>query len=108
MNERNVTPGKETSIQAGVPNFFEKQGKFQYKRVSVYDTPTSAHELMEAADSVVKFISNGMHHGSVLVHCQHGVSRSTTCALFFMIRCVVVGCLLACFVSLDRFLSDRI
>ncbi|CAJ1935705.1 unnamed protein product [Cylindrotheca closterium] len=82
----NVTPGKEASIQAGVPNFFEKKNLFRYRRVAVYDAPTSAPQLLEAADSVVKFISNGLHHGSVLVHCQHGVSRSTTCALFYLVR----------------------
>mmetsp|Transcript_13201 Transcript_13201/g.20069 ORF Transcript_13201/g.20069 Transcript_13201/m.20069 type:complete len:184 (+) Transcript_13201:160-711(+) len=27
-----------------------------------------------------------MHHGSVLVHCQRGVSRSVTCACFFLMR----------------------
>lgn len=88
--QRNVTPSKEASIQAGVPNFFEKRDRFRYKRVSVYDAPTSAPQLLEAADSVVKFISDGLHHGSVLVHCQHGVSRSTTCVLFYLIRCVTL------------------
>jgi len=85
----NVTPSKEAAIQAGVPNFFEKRDRFRYKRVAVYDAPTSAPQLFEAAESVVRFISNGLHHGSVLVHCQHGVSRSTTCALFYLIRCVL-------------------
>lgn len=27
-----------------------------------------------------------MHHGSVLIHCQRGVSRSVTCAVFFLMR----------------------
>ena len=78
----NVTPTKEANIQAGVPNYFES--KFIYKRISVYDTTTS--DLLQYADASVTFISNGLHHGSVLVHCQRGVSRSSTCVLFFLMR----------------------
>eukprot|EP00980_Cylindrotheca_fusiformis_P014810 scaffold4026_cov117-Cylindrotheca_fusiformis.AAC.45 len=86
--ERNVTPEKETSIQAGVPNYFEKKKQFRYKRIPVYDAPTSASQLLEAASSIVQFVTSGLYHGSVLIHCQHGVSRSTTCALFYLMRCV--------------------
>ena len=89
LKKRNATPGKESNIQAGVPNFFEKSKRgFTYKRINVYDTPSSATQLEEFAPSIVKFISNGLFHGSVLVHCQHGVSRSTTCVLFYLMRCV--------------------
>jgi len=34
----------------------------------------------------VRFISNGLHHGSVLVHCQRGVSRSATSVIMFLMR----------------------
>jgi len=34
----------------------------------------------------VTFISNGLHHGSVLVHCQRGVSRSATSVIMFLMR----------------------
>lgn len=70
--------------QAGVPNYFEKTPGFVYKRIPVYDAATS--NLLEYADKAVAFIANGLHHASVLVHCQKGISRSATVVLFFLMR----------------------
>jgi protein-tyrosine phosphatase len=84
----NVTPTKEASIQAGVPNFFERTRKFKYKRIQVYDAPTSSQQLLDSASAIVNFISSGLFHGSVLIHCQHGVSRSTTCCVFYLMKYV--------------------
>lgn len=75
--------------QSGVANFFESSRAFTYKRVPVYDASTS--DLLSHADSIVSFISSGLCHGSVLVHCQRGVSRSTTCVLFYLMRYVSYG-----------------
>ncbi len=72
--------------QAGVPNYFEKSKAFVYKRIPIYDAATS--NLLEFAEDIVNFIATGLCHGSVLVHCQRGVSRSAACALFYLIRCV--------------------
>lgn len=80
----NLTPSKETNIQAGVPNYFETS--FIYKRVPVYDASTSVSVLLEAADSICSFIATALCHGSVLVHCQRGVSRSVTAVLFYLMR----------------------
>ena len=85
----NVTPAKEAGITAGVPNFFEGKvgsggSKIQYKRIPVYDASTS--DLLSHADEIVNFINNGLHHGSVLVHCQRGVSRSATAVMMFLMR----------------------
>jgi len=82
----NMTPTKEASIQAGVPNYFE--ASFTYQRIAVYDASTSTTELLAAADSIVAFIAKALHHGSCLVHCQRGVSRSTTAVLFYLMRYV--------------------
>ncbi|EED95851.1 dual specificity protein phosphatase, partial [Thalassiosira pseudonana CCMP1335] len=70
----NVTPSKEAGITAGI----------QYKRIPVYDASTS--DLRAYAEEIVSFISNGLHHGSVLVHCQRGVSRSASAVMMFLIR----------------------
>ena len=70
--------------QAGVSNYFEKNKNFTYRRIAVYDNATS--DLIQYAPSVVSFISNALHYGSVLVHCQRGVSRSTTCVMFYLMN----------------------
>ena len=83
----NMTPAKEAGITAGVPNYFEnnKSGMaIKYKRIPLYDASTS--DLLSRAEEIVKFISSGLHHGSVLVHCQRGVSRSVTAVMFYLIR----------------------
>jgi protein-tyrosine phosphatase len=72
--------------QAGVANYFVKS--FVYKRIAVLDNPTSATDFLSLADSIVDFIVTGLCHGSVLVHCHHGVSRSTTAVLFYLMRYV--------------------
>ena len=74
--------------QAGVPNYFESSSKFIYRRIPVYDTPTIASDLKEAADEICSFIAKGLLRGSVLVHCQKGVSRSTTAVLMYLMRYV--------------------
>ena len=112
----NMTPSKHSTIQAGVPNYFEKKNNnnnnqtknttaattstpatstpyptttIQYKRVPIYDTSGSADLLYnEYAEDIVSFISKGLCHGSVLVHCQRGISRSTTAILFYFMRYV--------------------
>lgn len=48
----------------------------------MYDSATS--DLLSHAPTVVSFISTALHHGSVLVHCQRGISRSTTAVLFYL------------------------
>ena len=93
----NVTPPKQTNIEAGVPNYFEKkQGNntnnsvsnnllFRYKRIPIYDAPTSVAELgSKHQDEIVKFIAKGLCHGNTLVHCSRGVSRSTTCVVLYL------------------------
>lgn len=81
-----MTPEKEAGITAGVPNYFEnaKGSRIKYKRISVYDA--SSTDLLCHADEIVEFISNGLHHGGVLVHCQRGVSRSATAVIMFLMR----------------------
>eukprot|EP00559_Dactyliosolen_fragilissimus_P007708 CAMPEP_0184858882 /NCGR_PEP_ID=MMETSP0580-20130426/3911_1 /TAXON_ID=1118495 /ORGANISM="Dactyliosolen fragilissimus" /LENGTH=235 /DNA_ID=CAMNT_0027355223 /DNA_START=340 /DNA_END=1047 /DNA_ORIENTATION=+ len=71
-------------LKSGVPNYFESSTHFTYRRIPVYDAATS--DLLSVADSIVAFISGALHHGSVLVHCQRGISRSSTCVIFFLMK----------------------
>jgi protein-tyrosine phosphatase len=80
----NCTPEKDVSVQAGVPNYFEKSGCFKYKRIPVFDAATT--DFIQYAPSIVSFISTGLHYGSVLVHCQKGVSRSVTALVIWMMN----------------------
>eukprot|EP00588_Corethron_pennatum_P002756 CAMPEP_0194286344 /NCGR_PEP_ID=MMETSP0169-20130528/32345_1 /TAXON_ID=218684 /ORGANISM="Corethron pennatum, Strain L29A3" /LENGTH=317 /DNA_ID=CAMNT_0039032749 /DNA_START=62 /DNA_END=1015 /DNA_ORIENTATION=- len=88
----NATPVPSSDIK-GVSNFFEREAavggvrgrlQFRYRRVPVYDIPSS--DIAEHFDAAVKFIREGSHHGSVLVHCQRGVSRSTSCVVAYLMR----------------------
>lgn len=73
-------------LQAGVPNYFESSGRFVYHRIPVYDAALSASDILDAADDIVSFIGKGLLRGSVLVHCERGVSRSTTAVLMYLMR----------------------
>ena len=70
----NCTPPKSEDPGAGCPSFFERE--LRYLRVPIYDSP--AEDAAEHFASVLDFISSRLHHGGVLVHCNRGVSRSTT------------------------------
>lgn len=69
-------------LQAGVANYFESSGRFKYKRIPVYDASTS--DLLSHSNAIVSYIATALIHGSILVHCQHGVSRSPTCVAFYL------------------------
>ena len=42
--------------------------------------------MLQYAPSIVSFVSNALHYGSILVHCQRGVSRSTTCVILYLMN----------------------
>lgn len=83
----NVTP-KKSDLSTGVQNYFEKSKHgFVYLRIPIFDSSTSVVQLdKEYKDQIVDFISNGLFHGNVLVHCHHGISRSTTCVILYLMR----------------------
>ena len=88
----NMTPPKQTNIDAGVPNYFEKAAstklgkRIRYLRIPIYDTAIAVRELVTEhyEQHIVHFITKGLCHGNVLVHCARGVSRSTMAVLLYL------------------------
>ncbi|CEG48077.1 dual specificity protein catalytic domain-containing [Plasmopara halstedii] len=80
----NVTPQKEMDPVAGVPNFFEKDKTFIYQRCSIFDN--KAQDLSSVLDSSITFIEQAKYYGRILVHCNKGVSRSTSMILAYLIK----------------------
>jgi protein-tyrosine phosphatase len=82
----NVTPTRAVDPIAGCMNFFEKEGadKFLYRRIPINDN--RGEDLLSHLDSVVAFIEAGRFHGSVLVHCAKGVSRSASVVVAYLMK----------------------
>ncbi|OEU14435.1 phosphatases II, partial [Fragilariopsis cylindrus CCMP1102] len=84
----NITPTKQTNIEAGVPNYFESSSKcnLKYKRIPIYDSSISVSELSGKGyeNDIIKFITNGLYYGNVFVHCSRGISRSTTGIILYL------------------------
>eukprot|EP01084_Bolivina_argentea_P162181 282265_1 len=83
----NATPSREEDPRMGVPNYFEREkgsgGPIKYLRISVMDN--QGESVREFLDKAADWISQGLHYGSVLIHCHQGVCRSVTfCTAFLM------------------------
>jgi dual specificity phosphatase 12 len=61
------------------------QGSLLAKLINVPDMPST--DLLSHFPSCISFISDGMQqHGTVLVHCEYGISRSATIVLAYIMK----------------------
>ena len=61
------------------------QGKFEYKIVREYDTPSA--NLKQHWPGCYQFIDQAIQEGgTVLVHCYAGVSRSSSTVIYYLMR----------------------
>ena len=80
----NCTPKRKDDPEAGCPNFYEKDKTFVYKRIPLFDN--KGEDILPYMDTAVKFIDEGKHYGSVLVHCHRGISRSASFVIGFLMK----------------------
>jgi hypothetical protein len=78
----NLTPSRDQDPAAGCPNFFQSDKKFSYKRIPIYDN--NGENIIEHMQSCIDFIDKSQFYGACLVHCNQGVSRSTTICLGYL------------------------
>ncbi|KAL8433230.1 hypothetical protein ACSSS7_004015 [Eimeria intestinalis] len=83
--------------EGGVPNFHERalwgsRNTFRYLRVPVYDT--QAETLQPHFEVVWEFMETcrSRQDGNVLIHCNHGVSRSVAFVCSYLIRFEGMSC----------------
>eukprot|EP00466_Bigelowiella_natans_P003345 jgi/Bigna1/142724/aug1.72_g17432 len=71
--------------EGGCHNYFENEPLFQYMRCPVQDS--DAASLKDYFDKVVPFVDAAREKGhGVLIHCQQGVSRSSTITIAYLMK----------------------
>ena len=83
----NVTPARSVDVSAGCPNYFE--GELVYKRIPLFDS--KAEDMLGFVDDCVAFMEAQTFHGSVLVHCHRGVSRSAAFAVAYVAKTTAIS-----------------
>ncbi|KAG9410058.1 hypothetical protein AC1031_018093 [Aphanomyces cochlioides] len=80
----NVTPPRKVDPVAGVPNFFEKDPTFTYRRCALYDN--QGENILASLDGCIAFIDQAKFYGRILVHCKAGVSRSASIVIAYLMK----------------------
>ncbi|OWZ11767.1 hypothetical protein PHMEG_00015166 [Phytophthora megakarya] len=80
----NVTPPKTTDPVAGVPNFFEKDKLFTYRRCPIFDN--KAEDITGVLEGCIAFVDQAKYYGRILVHCNKGVSRSSSVVVAYLMK----------------------
>ncbi|EQC34692.1 hypothetical protein, variant [Saprolegnia diclina VS20] len=80
----NVTPARSVDPVAGVPNFFENDTRFTYRRCALYDN--KGEDILTSIEGCLAFLDQAQFYGKVLVHCKQGVSRSASIVVAYVMR----------------------
>ncbi|KAI9979802.1 hypothetical protein PInf_002920 [Phytophthora infestans] len=80
----NVTPPKKMDPVAGVPNFFEKDKIFTYRRCPIFDN--KAEDISGVLEGCIAFMDQAKFYGRILVHCNKGVSRSSSMVVAYLMK----------------------
>jgi len=80
----NMTPPRNVDELAGCPNFFEKEKELTYLRCPIFDG--ISEDIAQFFDRCIAFIQKGRAWGNVLVHCNRGVSRSSSIIVAYLMK----------------------
>ncbi|KAG3112182.1 hypothetical protein PI124_g8836 [Phytophthora idaei] len=80
----NVTPPKKMDPVAGGPNFFEKDKIFTYRRCPIFDN--KAEDISGVLEGCIAFMDQAKYYGRILVHCNKGVSRSSSMVVAYLMK----------------------
>ena len=76
----------QTKVDGGVPNFHTKDPYFEYCRLTMMDTASQG--LSAYLDTAFEFLERARirEDGNVLIHCNQGVSRSTSMLCAYLMK----------------------
>lgn len=78
----NCTPSRKVDPEAGCPNFFKSE--ITYLRLPIFDN--RGEDLLAHVEACSDFIDSRLYFGSVLIHCNKGVSRSASFVCAYLMR----------------------
>lgn len=78
----NCTPSRKVDPEAGCPNYFKSE--ITYLRLPVFDN--RGEDLLAHFEACSDFIDSRLSFGSVLIHCNKGVSRSASFVCAYLMR----------------------
>lgn len=80
----NCTPPKTVDPITGTPNYFQKDKRFIYKRIPIFDN--QGEDISAYLEQSFRFIEDAQHYGKILVHCHRGISRSASFVIAYMMK----------------------